>query len=218
MKALKLGEVEDFPFVEAPVVARDRRRLRAAGRAGRGRRRAPAHADRRAARRAADRPAPGAHDRRGTRRELPHRDADHRRRPGHPGSARSSDGEDGGGRHRPTPQFADERSEFLGLLKLWAFFDDALKHRKSNRKLAQLCREHFLSYVRLREWRDLHGQLHAQVSEMGWRLNETAGHLRAAAPRVAGRAARQHRLQVRGPGRVSGRARHQVRHLSRARR
>ncbi|PWT70231.1 MAG: ATP-dependent RNA helicase HrpA, partial [Proteobacteria bacterium] len=65
-------------------------------------------------------------------------------------------------------QFADDRSEFLGLLKLWAFFDEALKHRKSNRKLAQACRENFLSFVRLREWRDLHGQLHALVSEMGW--------------------------------------------------
>jgi ATP-dependent helicase HrpA len=37
-------------------------------------------------------------------------------------------------------QFHDERSEFLGLLKLWAFFDEALKHKKSNRKLAQACR------------------------------------------------------------------------------
>jgi ATP-dependent helicase HrpA len=71
-------------------------------------------------------------------------------------------------------QFADERSEFLGLLRLWEFFEEALKHRKSNRKLAQLCREHFLSFVRLREWRDLHGQLHAQIAEAGWRLNETA--------------------------------------------
>jgi ATP-dependent helicase HrpA len=69
-------------------------------------------------------------------------------------------------------QFADERSEFLGLLKLWAFFDDAIKHRKSGRKLAQLCRETFLSYVRLREWRDLHGQLHAQIAETGWRCNQ----------------------------------------------
>jgi ATP-dependent helicase HrpA len=69
-------------------------------------------------------------------------------------------------------QFQDERSEFLGLLKLWAFFDDALKHKKSNRKLAQACRDYFLSHVRLREWRDLHGQLHALVSEMGWHPNE----------------------------------------------
>jgi ATP-dependent helicase HrpA len=70
-------------------------------------------------------------------------------------------------------QFADERSEFLGLLKLWTFFEDAVKHKKSNRKLVQQCHETFLSYVRLREWRDLHGQLHAQVSEMGWHFNQT---------------------------------------------
>jgi ATP-dependent helicase HrpA len=70
-------------------------------------------------------------------------------------------------------QFADERSEFLGLLRLWAFFEDAIKHKKSNRKLVQLCHETFLSYVRLREWRDLHGQLHAQVSEMGWHFNQS---------------------------------------------
>jgi ATP-dependent helicase HrpA len=74
-------------------------------------------------------------------------------------------------------QLQDERSEFLGRLKLWTFFDDALKHKKSNRKLAQVCRENFLSYVRLREWRDLHGQLHALVSEMGWHPNDKpAGH------------------------------------------
>jgi hypothetical protein len=28
-------------------------------------------------------------------------------------------------------------------------------HKKSNRKLFEVCREHFLSYVRMREWRDL---------------------------------------------------------------
>jgi ATP-dependent helicase HrpA len=69
-------------------------------------------------------------------------------------------------------QFHDERSEFAGLLKLWAFFDEALKHKKSNRKLAHACSEAFLSHLRLREWRDLHGQLHVLVSEMGWHPNE----------------------------------------------
>jgi ATP-dependent helicase HrpA len=73
-------------------------------------------------------------------------------------------------------QFHDERSEFAGLLKIWAFFDDALKHKKSNRKLAQTCAEHFLSHLRLREWRDLHGQLHVLVSEMGWHPNEKPAH------------------------------------------
>ena len=69
-------------------------------------------------------------------------------------------------------QFQDERSDFLSFLKMWTFFDEALKHKKSNRKLVEVCREHFLSYLRLREWRDIHGQLHALVTEMGLRPNE----------------------------------------------
>jgi ATP-dependent helicase HrpA len=68
--------------------------------------------------------------------------------------------------------FVDERSDFLGFLKLWDFYDELLKHRKSMRKLQAECREKFLSWLRLREWRDLHGHLHALVSEMGWREND----------------------------------------------
>ncbi len=69
-------------------------------------------------------------------------------------------------------QFMEERSEFLGLLKLWRFFDEALQHKKSTRQLVKLCHDNFLSYVRLREWRELHGQLAAHVGELGWRENE----------------------------------------------
>jgi len=72
-------------------------------------------------------------------------------------------------RHR---RFQDERSDFMGFLKLWAFFDDALKHKKSNRKLLELCHENFLSYMRMREWREIHGQLHTLVTEMGMRPNQ----------------------------------------------
>jgi ATP-dependent helicase HrpA len=56
-------------------------------------------------------------------------------------------------------KFVDERSDFAGYLKLWDFYDELLKHKKSTRKLQQDCRENFLSWIRLREWRDLHGQL-----------------------------------------------------------
>ncbi len=66
-------------------------------------------------------------------------------------------------------RFADERSDFVAYLKLWKFFDTELEHRKSNRKLAQACRENFLSPARLREWRDIHGQLHTTVAELRWR-------------------------------------------------
>ena len=69
-------------------------------------------------------------------------------------------------------RFNDERSDFLSYLKIWAWFQDAVKHRKTNRLWANECREKFLSPLRLREWHELHQQLHAQVAEMGIRLNE----------------------------------------------
>ena len=69
-------------------------------------------------------------------------------------------------------QFQEERSDFLAYLKLWDFFEEALSHKKSNRKLTELMHEHFLSHRRMREWRDIHGQLVALVGELGLQMNE----------------------------------------------
>ncbi len=68
--------------------------------------------------------------------------------------------------------FQDERSDFMAYLKLWQFFDEAIKHRKSNRKLTEQLAAHFLSQRRLREWRDIHGQLATLTAEMGLRENQ----------------------------------------------
>ncbi|SFH50380.1 ATP-dependent helicase HrpA [Nitrosospira sp. Nsp14] len=73
---------------------------------------------------------------------------------------------------RAHQRFQDERSDFLGYLKLWEFFDELLKHKKSNRKLIAQCHENFLSHRRMREWREVHGQLHTLVAEFGLRPNE----------------------------------------------
>jgi ATP-dependent helicase HrpA len=67
--------------------------------------------------------------------------------------------------------FSDEKSDFIGLLKLWGHFDE-MKKTLSNRKLAAECRRQFLSLPRLKEWLDLHGQLSVQIAEMGMRMNE----------------------------------------------
>ena len=66
---------------------------------------------------------------------------------------------------RAHEEFRDDASDFLQLLNLWKFFDTEFQHKKSNRKLYETCREHFLSYVRMREWRDLAGQLRELMSE-----------------------------------------------------
>ena len=70
-------------------------------------------------------------------------------------------------------RFDDEKSDFLSWLKLWKFFEESLQSGKSNRKVHQACREHFLSHQRMREWRDIHGQLRELVAELGWRVSET---------------------------------------------
>ena len=67
----------------------------------------------------------------------------------------------------------EEQSEFTAWLKLWAWYDEAMKHN-SSRKLTQLCQKNFLSILRLREWRDIHGQIHTLAAELGWKFNTTA--------------------------------------------
>ena len=69
-------------------------------------------------------------------------------------------------------KFDDEKSDFLAYLKLWKFYEEALAHKKSNRKLIDQCRDNFLSYNRMREWRDIHSQLHTLVAELGWKLSQ----------------------------------------------
>jgi ATP-dependent helicase HrpA len=73
---------------------------------------------------------------------------------------------------RAHAKFADDKSDFMAYLKLWDHFDESVKHKQSNRKLAQQLAEEFLSQRRLREWRDIHGQLASLVGELGMHPNE----------------------------------------------
>ena len=74
---------------------------------------------------------------------------------------------------RAHEEFRDDASDFVQLMNLWKFFDHEFAHKKSNRKLYETCREHFLSYVRMREWRDLAGQLREMAGELRLRELET---------------------------------------------
>ena len=74
---------------------------------------------------------------------------------------------------RAHEEFRDDASDFTQLINLWKFFDNEFIHKKSNRKLYETCREHFLSYVRMREWRDLAGQLREMAGELKIRDNAT---------------------------------------------
>ena len=63
--------------------------------------------------------------------------------------------------------FRDDRSDFLSLLALWQFFDAKLAEKLSHRRLVDACRAHFVSYLRLREWRDVHAQLVSELAGSG---------------------------------------------------
>ena len=68
---------------------------------------------------------------------------------------------------RAHARFNDEKSDFLAYLHLWDFFSAALADKQSNRQLVNTCHQHFLSHLRLREWRELHAQLVDIAADLG---------------------------------------------------
>ncbi len=70
-------------------------------------------------------------------------------------------------------KFKDEKSEFISYLKLWDWYHDKVAHKASQRKLVEGLRKEYLSPIRLREWHDIHTQLLTLVAEKGWRINQT---------------------------------------------
>jgi ATP-dependent helicase HrpA len=74
-------------------------------------------------------------------------------------------------------KFDDEKSEFSGYLKLWKWLGDVrgghgTDHKLSNRQYENLLRENYINVRRVREWRDIHSQLHTVVGEQKWVLND----------------------------------------------
>jgi len=65
----------------------------------------------------------------------------------------------------------DERSDFIAFLKIWQLYNDKKKELSQNR-LRKFCKENFLSFMRLREWQDIHTQLQQQVKQMGLKPNK----------------------------------------------
>ena len=63
-------------------------------------------------------------------------------------------------------KFRDEGSDFVGYLKLWSFWQEA-RARGTKGQVSRLCRDSFLSYPRMREWEDIHEQLTRVVRELG---------------------------------------------------
>lgn len=63
-------------------------------------------------------------------------------------------------------RFLHPDSDFLTILNIWDAYQDEFEQMTQS-KLRRFCRDHFLSYTRMREWRDIHLQLQEVVKEGG---------------------------------------------------
>jgi ATP-dependent helicase HrpA len=70
-------------------------------------------------------------------------------------------------------RFADPRSDFLSLLNLWNAVHDQWETLRTQSQRRKFCKANFLSYLRMREWQDLHAQLHEALEAL-----EAVGRLR----------------------------------------
>ncbi len=101
-------------------------------------------------------------------------------------------------------QWTDPRSDFLSLLNLFDFYQ-RLKADLSRSKLARACQQNFLSPHHLREWVDVHRQLQAMIQEFRWRIQPRrddydAIHRALLTGFLSGVALRQERNQYQGAG------------------
>jgi ATP-dependent helicase HrpA len=55
-------------------------------------------------------------------------------------------------------RFRDEKSDFIAWLNLWKYFEEQRQSLSQN-QLRKMCKKEFLAYMRMREWRDIHYQL-----------------------------------------------------------
>ncbi len=71
-------------------------------------------------------------------------------------------------------RFIDPASDFLSLLKIWDAVHDQWERLRTQGQRRKFCKANFLSYLRMREWQDLHAQLHGALEDLGrFKLNES---------------------------------------------
>ncbi len=72
-------------------------------------------------------------------------------------------------------RFDDDKSEFVSYLRLWDWIESHRvgEDKLSQRKLENLLKQSFIHVRRWREWRDVHAQLVSVVTEQRWTRNAT---------------------------------------------
>lgn len=70
-------------------------------------------------------------------------------------------------------QWHDKESEFVAYLNLWKGFREQQRSISGN-QLRKWCKEQMLNYLRLREWQDIVSQLKQAFSSLGWGIKNSA--------------------------------------------
>ncbi len=71
--------------------------------------------------------------------------------------------------------FVDPASDFLTLVNIWNRYQETWREQKTTGQMKKFCRAHFLSFRRMREWRDIHAQLNDILAENGLSRAGAAG-------------------------------------------
>ncbi|MEZ6970594.1 ATP-dependent RNA helicase HrpA [Aeromonas sp. S11(2024)] len=67
-------------------------------------------------------------------------------------------------------RFEDKDSDFFAFVNLWNYLKEQQDALGSN-PFRRMCQKEFLSYLRVREWQDIHFQLRQTVKELGFKVN-----------------------------------------------
>jgi ATP-dependent helicase HrpA len=70
-------------------------------------------------------------------------------------------------------RFEDETSDFLAFLNLWRYVSERRKVLSSS-ALRRMCKAEYLNYLRIREWQDIYTQLRQVAGTMGIRLSSAS--------------------------------------------
>ncbi|WP_261359886.1 ATP-dependent RNA helicase HrpA [Vibrio sp. CyArs1] len=71
-------------------------------------------------------------------------------------------------------RFFDKESDFLTFVNLWDYIQEQQKALSGNQFRKQ-CKQDYLNYLRVREWQDVYFQIHQAMREMDEKLNQEPG-------------------------------------------
>jgi ATP-dependent helicase HrpA len=67
-------------------------------------------------------------------------------------------------------RFWAENSDFIGFVNLWDYLENTRQELTQN-QFQKRCKKEFISYLRVREWREVHHQLCVATKKLGFKLN-----------------------------------------------